>query len=935
MQANLFEKNIKTLKPFLRSAVIEALHNFQPTKTIVTNPQNLSSINLKTANGYLYPDSALKTAAMQVNQFLSAPFQIKFGDKLMVNPTDIKGWGDAVRANLFSRVSGTSQLSEAKYETAGFLACFGLGLGLQIPLLASRLNVREILIFEPEFEFFYQSLQVIDWQPIIEQITAQNCRIQFFFETNEIFTYFILENAIRGKYFGLVEGSYLIQHYPHPSFPKVYQRLNESMGNLLSYNGWMEDEILHVVNHLQNLNTQKFGLLNAKCSLDTQIKSLAVIIGSGPSLETGIELIKKNRSKLTVFSAGTALKPLLENNITPDFHCELENVEIVSNIITYLSKKFDLSSITLISSTTINPNASRHFDKKLFFKRETNGVLSFLNPDIQQMNNVAPSATNTAVRIADFLGFKSIYLLGVDYGTKNTDQRYAKGVVYDNAQEVNEQFTEKNRPKLTEAGSTSATMKIEVEGNFGSVIHTNPVLTFMRNRLEETSHCIDASIYNISDGAKIKNTIPLSLENFEKDLKQSELYKTHTDFAKEFPPLTKQINNDELVNVEREIENFCSRFRSRLSDITDEQPASIDQLYDIFCEFLHFELEEIAPSLYQSVLAIISGDLLKIFHLVRYMECRLVSGQSLFFTQVINTLQAYLPLIESNALSVLSEARVLAQLPQSSVDHTKDVIWLAKSDRYNMKKTGLILKLISDAPYSALLKEQLLTSILADYMLAYNYDMTPLEAAEKILVEEDISPSTLEIILQFSYFKPNLHQAGMHQKIANFSLLTHIKKPPNSLRITSAQTNFISGNTAQAYNQLELALQNEPEDQIALSWKACFLILSGNIAEGLDILENLSSRITSKTIIAINALGSYRAGKTDKAMEILSQSDEFWMSEPSPDVFALGQYFYAYLLSAEGYPDKAHDSLDYVRSNYQKWEARAEFLFNYKDVPPS
>ena len=95
----------------------------------------------------------------------------------------------------------------------------------------------------------------------------------------------------------------------------------------------------------------------------------AFIVGSAPSLDESIDVIKRYKDRAIIISCGTALGVLLGNGITPDFHVEMENTPEILDVIAYQSKTYDISPVRLVASYTVAPKIADHFSTAIYYLR--------------------------------------------------------------------------------------------------------------------------------------------------------------------------------------------------------------------------------------------------------------------------------------------------------------------------------------------------------------------------------------------------------------------------------------------------------------------------------------------------------------------------------------------------------------------------------------
>lgn len=392
-------------------------------------------------------------------------------------------------------------------EQAGFMIVFGVGLGLHIDRLIETFKFRHLIIVEQFPEFIYHSLHFVDWTKVFDKVQENRGKVNFFLGDNADEISQIIHYHLRATDFGIIDGSYIYRHYSSPFLDATFSNYVKSLPLQLVSKGFFEDEIIMMRNTFQNLMRYDFDLLEPVSRLLKETPAL--IVGSGPSIDRSLDLLRRLREqeKVVVFSCGTTLRVLLRNGIVPHFHCELENVPAVHEHLEPLSREYDFSGITLIATTTVDPRVPGMFGKRLLYFRDAlTSTTLFGNPAMALFGG-APNVSNLGTRVAIVLGFRRIYFLGVDLGTRSKTSHHAKDAVY------NKEW-EKTYTRLIEP------MDIELPANFGGKAYTNRVLLWGRSMLQSLLVTYgDHEYYNCSDGVRIQGAAPMlpaRLAQFEK-----------------------------------------------------------------------------------------------------------------------------------------------------------------------------------------------------------------------------------------------------------------------------------------------------------------------------------------------------------------------------------------------------------------------------------
>ncbi|MDR2639458.1 MAG: DUF115 domain-containing protein [Helicobacteraceae bacterium] len=242
--------------------------------------------------------------------------------------------------------------------------------------------------------------------------------------------------------------------------------------------GWgtSEDELVGVKNAIANRAAPR---LRKNAKIDFAI----AVVGNGASLETLLDFLWDNQKKLVIFSAGTALKPLLSAGVTPDFHIEIERMDHLSAIL----QAAPIGDIALIAADLVDPSTLAAAKESFVFTRDGAAASSFSDDRVAFSS---PIVGNAALALA--LEFSDeIYLCGLDAGFRRDKKMHAARSFYD------------------ERADASAE-QIATRGNFSGDIWTNSLLAHSRAALEAAiASKPRAKVFNLSDGAFIVGAKPL------------------------------------------------------------------------------------------------------------------------------------------------------------------------------------------------------------------------------------------------------------------------------------------------------------------------------------------------------------------------------------------------------------------------------------------
>lgn len=488
---DLFEQNLDFFKE-INPVLAERLASHEALSTLVFDDDGEPDVVFQGMK--LYGKGAQKYSSQQLEAFWRSPGVIKLARESIIE-TDSEANKLLEGLVQFADDNAITFSEERTTRTAFHLIVFGVGLGHHLKPLLDDVQPRNFILVEPNFEFLYQSLYTFDWngsiRPIIED--GGNVHIQVDSDPDVLIT------EVRRLYtqYGRanIDGLTVYRHYENPAFTAVEKFLATQGDKLFSGLGFFEDEINMIANTYNNLKGGREKVFYAHSDLqDFPI----FVVGSGPSLDGSIDVIRANQEKAVIVSCGTALLPLLRAGITPDFHAELERSKYQMEIPKGVAEEFDLSQICLLGSTTLVPGVKQVFEKRIFYFRHLLSSFPAFSGELRNcLRYPSPTVGNTGLSFAQDIGFRLVYLFGMDMGFADPGAHHAVNSVY----------------REQDGKHNFGTMPWDqvVPGNFGGEVKSTYVMQWARDTVEVSmSNCgLGRIFYNCSDGALIKGSVPL------------------------------------------------------------------------------------------------------------------------------------------------------------------------------------------------------------------------------------------------------------------------------------------------------------------------------------------------------------------------------------------------------------------------------------------
>lgn len=390
---------------------------------------------------------------------------------------------------------------------AGFLFILGMGLGYHIDSLVETADVLHVVVIEQFAEFLFHCLHIHDLSQWYGAVEAKGGSFNILLGDDPSLLTTTLYTFVKFKAFELTDGSYFYVHYNSYFLQQIEREFKEKISLITANPGFFEDEIAMFSNGFWNITGHNHLPFSTKRRLEKTTPAL--IVGSGPSLDSAIEVIKQNRENVIVFSCGTGLGALLGHGVTPDFHVELENTPGPLEILSDLANRYDLSTITLVAANTVNPGLPNLFQRRILYFRDSVTATYAFGKEYGAVFNAAPTVSNAAARLAAGLGFRKLYLLGVDLGSREKGKHHSKQSVYC----ADESFMETHPDHLA-----ASKFRYSARGNFGGTIMTNQSFLWSSTMFQPLKDMFsNLELINCSDGIRIAGAVPQLAETVEFD----------------------------------------------------------------------------------------------------------------------------------------------------------------------------------------------------------------------------------------------------------------------------------------------------------------------------------------------------------------------------------------------------------------------------------
>lgn len=361
------------------------------------------------------------------------------------------------------------------YENKKHVLVYGIGLGYHIQELLKHIEDGcNVYVFDADEEVF----KIADELGVLEEIKKDN-RVEFFIGYCKKFVNDFYEKL------KLVDDILIYT----PSLDVLPDSMEEFKISLKSFYiskmGMDSFKILAMENYKSNISVEHKQIEDFY-KINNFMNKPVIIASSGPSLDRTVKYLNKFKEKAFIFAVGSSLKTLMNNDIVPDMICIIDADKIIANQL----KGFENLDVPLCFLSTASKEAVTSYKgPKFMFYNEPNEN----NMVIDTGKSVATAALDIAIKG----GADPIIFIGQDLAfldNKSHTNAYAQ------VHNINVEIAKKKTYK-------------KVIGVNGEMLDTSTNLLYFKQWIENKilKHR-DRTFINCSEGAKIKGTIEMDIE---------------------------------------------------------------------------------------------------------------------------------------------------------------------------------------------------------------------------------------------------------------------------------------------------------------------------------------------------------------------------------------------------------------------------------------
>ncbi|MCR3959464.1 DUF115 domain-containing protein [Aeromonas veronii] len=377
---------------------------------------------------------------------------------------------------------------------------YGIGLGYQLGYLYERCKIRNLFAFEPDLDVFYASLFCFDWHALFEYMERESLSLHLFIGVDEQLLAADMMEALHRKGAFWSASYFSFCHYRSPKIDNLIYKVETEFYLLRTGWGFFDDNVYalaHSHTHLQD------GTPFLKCNRDLRLSAdiPVFVVGNGPSLDQTIEFIAEHQNKAIIIACGTAVSALYKAGITPDIYVAVERTKSSADFLHILNAGDFLKDCAFLSVDVIHPECKTFFRRTGLAFKPNEPMYKLLSSrlggrfDFDTIEYSNPFVGNTGLNYAALLGFKDVYLFGIDNGYKSADKHHSTLSLY---------YNEKQEAKYHQDLNDT----FPAAGNFGGEVLINHLFGLsIHNMACVLKDYPDVHCVNSSDGAYIEGAV--------------------------------------------------------------------------------------------------------------------------------------------------------------------------------------------------------------------------------------------------------------------------------------------------------------------------------------------------------------------------------------------------------------------------------------------
>lgn len=470
-------------------------------------------VDVTAGNRPLYGGDPVAGTAAQFQRFAAAPTAFQC-DNVRANILDEESSAHVSNANAVVDMleEYPAQLPGELPDFVNFLLVLGVGLGHHLEGLLQRCDIRNLCIVEPDADLFFASLHTVDWAAVVSRFAEPGSSLELIVGANRGETARQLHAYLDDIGGFNVVHPFVYRHLGGPRLAETFTDFAEDVvPRHISALGYFDDEQVGFAHSLAN-HHRKRPLLRRGGRPAVRGGGEALppvfVAANGPSLDAAIGFLRENRHRGVLVSCGTALGSLAKAGLHADFHVEMERTRPVVEWIENATTAEERAETILLALNTVHPEVFDLFPRAgMALKARdvgTRHLRRYIPAEVAAMTleDCNPTVANAALAHVVALGFRDVYLFGLDLGFPADGRHHSTLSKHYDVKASEQDTLGVYRPESAQ-NSTAP-------GNFGGEVLTTPVYLAARAALERVvSSRPGVRVWNTSDGIRIAGAQPV------------------------------------------------------------------------------------------------------------------------------------------------------------------------------------------------------------------------------------------------------------------------------------------------------------------------------------------------------------------------------------------------------------------------------------------
>jgi hypothetical protein len=447
----------------------------------------------------VYPEDPSQYAQKQATEFLK-----KRPHFIITEKASYQGHIETPYTDYMTRTTDkynqlTPKIIQADEHLVEQLFMFGSGLCLQLQYVLNALDVRNLIIFEPDEDAIYNSLYVVDWEQILGYFNREGYNFTIYDVTDNDKNISTIYSVLIKKGFHRCSKIDKYFHYGNNELYSLYSNLQYYLMHTLGGVGFFDDELLGLEHSAQNIRNNVPHSVKHLTLQARLCDKPVLVIGNGPSLDGLEHFIKSRLDQFVLISCGSALGSLIKKGIIPDIHVEQERLTDVKDVLLDNTTQAVRDQIFFVGLNTCYQEVFSLFENQYMVMKPNDLAVDLLKKNqsdqFVELQYCNPLVSNFGLSVAIMLGFKDIYLAAVDCGMIDASKHHSKQSIYYSHED--KKTYEYNKLKTH-----------SIKGNLRDQVLTDALYDNSRITLELTLDEYKPNCYNLSDGAYIRGAEP-------------------------------------------------------------------------------------------------------------------------------------------------------------------------------------------------------------------------------------------------------------------------------------------------------------------------------------------------------------------------------------------------------------------------------------------